>query len=148
MLKVRQINNEKELINISRNDIIDFLYTHLDRFRDEKVSIGKCIDYAFKKNGGTGGFVLTGHYDGRLVGVVVMNETGMEGFIPENILVYIAVDANIRGKGIGKQLINEAISRVNGDVKLHVEYDNPAKNLYERLGFTNKYAEMRFTKNK
>lgn len=77
-----------------------------------------------------------------------MNETGMEGFIPENILVYIAVDANIRGKGIGKQLINEAISRVNGDVKLHVEYDNPAKNLYERLGFTNKYAEMRFTKNK
>lgn len=49
MLKVRQINNEKELINISRNDIIDFLYTHLDRFRDEKVSIGKCIDYAFKK---------------------------------------------------------------------------------------------------
>ena len=112
MLKVRQINNEKELINISRNDIIDFLYTHLDRFRDEKVSIGKCIDYAFKKNGGTGGFVLTGHYDGRLVGVVVMNETGMEGFIPENILVYIAVDANIRGKGIGKQLINEAISQI------------------------------------
>ena len=70
MLKVRQINNEKELINISRNDIIDFLYTHLDRFRDEKVSIGKCIDYAFKKNGGPGGFVLTGHYDGRLVGEI------------------------------------------------------------------------------
>lgn len=148
MLKVRQINNEKELTDITRNDIIDFLYTHLDRFRDEKVSIGKCIDYAFKKNGGTGGFILTGHYDGRLVGIVIMNETGMEGFIPENILVYIAVDTNLRGKGIGKQLINEVISRVNGDIKLHVEYDNPAKNLYERLGFTSKYAEMRFTKNK
>ena len=148
MLEVSQINNEKELTNITRDEIINFLHKHLDRFRDDKVSIGKCLDYAFKKNGGTGGFVLTGYLDGRLAGIVVMNETGMQGFIPENILVYIAVDANFRGKGIGKQLITEAISRVDGDIKLHVEYDNPAKNLYERVGFSTKYAEMRFTKNK
>ncbi|MDK2978441.1 MAG: hypothetical protein PWP52_1155, partial [Bacteroidales bacterium] len=32
------------------------------------------------------------------------------------------------------------------DVKLHVEYDNPAKRLYERLGMTTKYAEMRLKK--
>lgn len=148
MLKFKQINNENELTNISRDEIIDFLHTHLDRFRDDKVSIGKCLDYAFTKNGGKGGFVLLGYYDDRLVGIVVMNETGMEGFIPENILVYIAVDASLRGKGIGGQLINEAIGRAKGDVKLHVEYDNPAKRLYERVGFTTKYAEMRFTKKK
>ena len=148
MLKVKQINNESELASISREDIINFLHTHLDKFRDDKVSIGKCLDYVFKKNGGRGGFILTGHYDGNLAGIVVMNETGMQGFIPENILVYIAVDANLRGKGIGKKLLNEAVSRADGDVKLHVEYDNPAKNLYEREGFTTKYAEMRFNKNK
>ena len=34
---------------------------------------------------------------------------------------------------------------VEGDTKLHVEYDNPAKRLYERLGFENKYAEMRWS---
>ncbi|MDD2549810.1 MAG: GNAT family N-acetyltransferase [Bacteroidales bacterium] len=148
MLKVRQINNEQELTDISRDDIINFLYAHLDRFRDDKVSIGKCLDYAFKINGGTGGFVLAGYVDGRLAGIVIMNKTGMQGFIPENVLVYIAVDADMRGKGIGKRLIEEVINRVDGDIKLHVEYDNPAKNLYERAGFTNKYAEMRFTKNK
>jgi ribosomal protein S18 acetylase RimI-like enzyme len=34
----------------------------------------------------------------------------------------------------------------NGDIALHVEYDNPAKNLYERAGFTSKYIEMRYNK--
>jgi len=146
MLSIKQINSEEELIDISREQIIDFLYEHLDRFRDTKEAIGKCLDYAFSTQEGKGGFVLTGYYEDRLAGIVVMNETGMEGYIPENILVYIAVDDSLRGKGIGKQLIEEAINRSKGDVKLHVEYDNPAKRLYERIGFTTKYAEMRYVK--
>lgn len=148
MLSVKQFNKEEELIDVSREEIIEFLHTHLDRFRDTKEAIGKCLDYAFTKGSGKGGFVLTGHYDGRLVGIVVINKTGMEGYIPENILVYIAVDASLRGKGIGRQLMEEALNRAEGDVKLHVEYDNPAKRLYERIGFTTKYAEMRYTKKK
>jgi ribosomal protein S18 acetylase RimI-like enzyme len=148
VLKVKQINNESELKDISKGEIIDFLYNHLDRFRDDKDSIGKCLDYAFSKNVGKGGFILTGYFNDRIVGIVVMNKTGMQGFIPENILVYIAVDSSLRGKGIGRKLVEEAVSRAEGDVKLHVEHDNPAKRLYERMGFTSKYAEMRFVKNK
>ena len=75
-----------------------------------------------------------------------MNRTGMDGYIPENILVYIAVDAAKRGNGIGKQLMEAAIDRSQGDIALHVEYENPAKRLYERIGFGSKYAEMRFYK--
>jgi len=86
--------------------------------------------------------------DEQLVGVVIMNNTGMSGYIPDVILVYIAVDSKFRGKGYGKKLCLNAIENAEGDVKLHVEYDNPAKGLYEHIGFTNKYAEMRFLKNK
>ncbi|MDD2413380.1 MAG: GNAT family N-acetyltransferase, partial [Bacteroidales bacterium] len=68
-------------------------------------------------------------------------------FIPENILVYIAVDGQYRGKGFGAEIIKEAIKNTKGNIKLHVEYDNPAKRLYERLGFTSKYAEMRLENN-
>ncbi|MDI6402772.1 GNAT family N-acetyltransferase, partial [Balneolaceae bacterium ANBcel3] len=70
----------------------------------------------------------------------------MSGFVPDNLLVYIAVDASTRGRGIGKSLMENAIEMADGDVALHVEPDNPAKRLYERIGFTNKYLEMRFKK--
>jgi ribosomal protein S18 acetylase RimI-like enzyme len=70
----------------------------------------------------------------------------MEGYIPENILVYIAVHESTRGKGYGKQLMQKAIEIAEGDIALHVEPDNPARFLYEKLGFTNKYLEMRFSK--
>jgi ribosomal protein S18 acetylase RimI-like enzyme len=70
----------------------------------------------------------------------------MAGYIPENILVYIAVHAKTRGKGYGKKLMNKAIELADGDIALHVEPNNPAKFLYEKLGFENKYLEMRLKK--
>ncbi len=131
---------------LTRDEFVDFMHEHLDKFRDPKEAISKCLDYAFSDEPGLGGFCLAGFDDGKLIGGVIMNKTGMSGYIPENILVYVAVDRSTRGKGYGGQLCKRAIELSEGDVKLHVEYDNPAKRLYERLGFTNKYAEMRFNK--
>ncbi len=67
----------------------------------------------------------------------------MKEYIPENILVYIAVHRDQRGKGLGKKLMNETLLYAKGDIALHVEHDNPAKFLYEKIGFDNKYLEMR-----
>jgi GNAT superfamily N-acetyltransferase len=91
--------------------------------------------------------VLLALEDDEPVGALVMNDTGMAEFIPENILVYIAVNAEKRGKGIGKALIEKAFELAKGNIALHVEYDNPAKRLYERLGFISKYAELRWQRN-
>jgi len=104
------------------------------------------MDYAFSDAEGKGGFILAGYWENKLVGALIMNKTGMSGYVPENILVYVAVDAKMRGKGIGAQIIKKSFELAEGDVKLHVEYDNPAKRLYERLGMKNKYAEMRLKK--
>ncbi len=148
MLKIEVIRKEEDFdqLSISRDDYVDFLYKHLDRFRDEKSAINKCLDFAFEKHGGLGGYMLAGINDGKLVGALVMNKTGMSEFIPENILVYVAVHESMRGKGFGREIIKKALDMAKGKVKLHVEYDNPAKRLYERVGFESKYAEMRYDK--
>ncbi|OFX84847.1 MAG: GNAT family N-acetyltransferase [Bacteroidetes bacterium GWF2_33_16] len=144
MLQIKEIRNTNDFSpELTQDKFINFLHEHLDRFTDPKEQIKKSIDYAFSNAEGKGGFLLAGFWDEKLVGCLVMNNTGMEGYIPENILVYVAVDAKYRGKGIGSDIIKRSFELAKGDIKLHVEYDNPAKKLYERLGMTTKYAEMR-----
>lgn len=130
-----------------KEKVVNFLYDHLDEYGDAKEDIMKAIHYAQKETASHGGFIVVGEIDGQIVGSVVINRTGMEGYIPENILVYIAVDGSQRGKGIGKKLMQKAIDLAQGDIALHVEPDNPARHLYTKLGFTSKYLEMRL-KNK
>ena len=131
------------LTTLEKQRIITFLYEHLDEYGDTKKSIGNAIDYAMSSYPLSGGFLVTAEDDGEIVGAVVMNKTGMKGYIPENILVYIAVHKDYRGKGIGKELMSKTLHYAKGDVALHVEPDNPALKLYEKFDFTNKYLEMR-----
>ena len=132
---------------LQKQEIADFLFVALGQYGDPKEDILKCLDYALSIHPHQGGFVLLARENGAIKGTVVVNHTGMEGYIPENILVYIAVDSDTRGQGLGTRLMEKAVGLAKGDVALHVEYDNPAKRLYERVGFTSKYAEMRFKKN-
>ena len=125
------------------NKIAEFLYQHLDQFGDTKEDILKCLNYALSRYGHQGGFVVLAKEGEDIAGAVVINKTGMEGYIPENILVYIAVHKDQRGKGLGKELMKRTIATAKGNIALHVEPNNPAKHLYEKLGFTNKYLEMR-----
>lgn len=130
-----------------QQEIIDFLYTQLGKYGDAKEDIKKCLQFAIGDSAKhTGGFVLILKEEQTLKGITIVNETGMSGYIPENLLVYIAVHQNQRGKGVGKKLMLKAIELAKGDIALHVEPDNPAKKLYEKLGFENKYLEMRFKK--
>lgn len=146
MLDIKKINNEDDFnkIGISREQFVNFLFTYLDKFGDPKEDIQKCLDYAFSDEKSAGGYALAAFYQNKFVGALIMNNTGMSGYIPEWILVYIAVDSEYRGKGFGGEIVREAFKHSKGKVKLHVEYENPAKRLYERLGFVSKYAEMRY----
>jgi len=126
-------------------EVASFLFTHLDQYGDKKEDIIKCLNYALSTEDGKGGFVVTARSStGSIVGAVVVNDTGMSGYIPENILVYIAVDRSQRGLGVGKKLMKATMDNAKGAIALHVEPDNPARHLYAKVGFTNKYLEMRY----
>lgn len=143
-MNIKTFNSLNKPSAEEKKETIEFLFQHLENFGDPQKDIEKAVNYSLQESNTYGGFVLTAKEADKVIGAVVVNRTGMDGYIPENILVYIATHKQQRGKGIGKQLMNKAIEEAQGDIALHVEPDNPAKFLYEKIGFTNKYLEMRY----
>lgn len=137
----------KDTVNEERKkEVADFLFNHLDQFGDEHDAIMRCINFALDEETKFGGFILVSEEADKITGAVIINKTGMAGYIPENILVYIAVHKDYRGKGLGKDLMLKTFDKAEGSIKLHVEPENPARFLYEKLGFTSKYLEMRLNR--
>lgn len=146
MITIQKFDKNQEFAFGQQVEVNEFLYKSLQEYGDPKEDINAAMDYALGEENSPGGFVLVANDGDKIVGSVVVNRTGMKKYIPENILVYIATDAACRGKGIGKKLMETAIEHAEGSIALHVEPNNPAKGLYEKLGFTNKYLEMRYIK--
>ena len=126
------------------DELAQFLHQNMKPYEDTVPDIMHALRYALSEQEAMGGFILVAADGERVVGSVVILDTGMSGYIPEHVLVFVGVRPELRGRGIGGWLVKEALARCHGDVKLHVEYDNPAKRLYERIGFDSKYAEMRY----
>lgn len=127
-----------------RDVVARFFHETMKPYNDTLEDVQSALSYALEEGQGAGGFLMLTHRVERLLGALLMLRTGMAGYVPENILLFVTVDPSTRGQGIGGRLIERSIAECDGNVKLHVEYDNPAKRLYERLGFTTKYAEMRY----
>jgi len=126
-----------------REGLVRFFHDHMKPYEDEVPDIEDALDYAFSPSDRAGGFLVLAGGGEELVGALLMLRTGMSGYVPPNILLFVGVRDDLRGRGLGGRIIARALEECEGDVKLHVEYDNPAKRLYERIGFTTEYAEMR-----
>jgi [ribosomal protein S18]-alanine N-acetyltransferase len=146
-ISIRPIHSESGLPDgITRAAFVAFLAEHLEPYGDPPHHIDASIEYAFSESDGRGGVLFAAMEGNSLVGAMIVNHTGMGGYIPEHHLVYVAVDSSRRGLGIGSKLIAALREECPGNIALHVEYDNPARGLYEHLGFTSKYAEMRLNR--
>ncbi len=144
-IEIEKYDGSHKIPSIVRATTASFLHDQLGRFSDSVQHILAAMDYAMDVNPSKGGFVMIFKRVDEIIAAAVINRTGMSGYIPENILVYIAVATEERGKGLGNLLMQRILSEVEGDVALHVEPDNPARQLYEKIGFTNKYLEMRYS---
>lgn len=145
-LQLHEIQSQEDFPDwLALDALARFLHENMKPYEDKVTDIKRALEYALSQHEGMGGFILVAADGQDVVGSVVILDSGMSGFIPEHVLVFVGVRPDLRGQGIGAWLVREAIARCKGDVKLHVEYDNPAKRLYERIGFGNKYAEMRYT---
>ncbi|MEA3505177.1 MAG: GNAT family N-acetyltransferase [Bacteroidota bacterium] len=146
MTKTKTFSTTNKPNSEEKKSLIDFLFDNLQEYGDPKSDIEKAVNYALKETTSFGGFILVSYLKDEISGAVVINQTGMKDYIPENILVYIATHKNHRGEGIGKALMQKTIDLAKGSIALHVEPENPARFLYEKVGFSSKYVEMRYKK--
>ncbi len=145
-ITLHEVRSEEQCPNFTTwDELAEFLHHSLKPYQDTVADIRRGLRDAFRELDGGTGFVLIAEQQEEPVGALVMLRTGMAGYIPANLLLFVAVSPDQRGKGTGKRLVKRALELADGDVKLHVEYDNPAKGLYEAIGFETMYAEMRFT---
>jgi len=120
------IYNPKNLTETTEiSALTAFLFEHLGQYGDPEKDIRKAIEYALGIENKPGGTIVTAvdQQTGKLKGVCVVNKTG-----------------------IGKNIMQKVIETTDGDIALHCESENPARNLYEKLGFKSKYLEMRLKK--
>jgi len=144
-IRLHEIRNPKEIPPWTDHErIAGFFHETMRPWHDALPDVSRGLDHALTTTDDRSGFVLLAAQAEELAGGLAMLDTGMGGFVPKYLLLFVAVRPDLRGKGIGQTLVKQALSMCDGAVKLHVEYDNPAKRLYERLGFTTKYAEMRY----
>lgn len=128
------------------NRITNFLYEYSDEFRDSKRAIKKSILYAAKEIPGLGGYVFVMEEQSEILGAIVVNRTGMNEYMPENLLVYVAVKTGLRGNGIGKTLIKHTKKYCKGDIGTHINIKNPVAKLFEKQGFKLRNIEMRLVR--
>jgi len=77
----------------------------MGEYGDPKPIVRGAISHAFKEQSFFGGFVLTAYNDKKISGVVVVNQTGMQKYYPENLFMYFAVDKKNNGEAIRKGII-------------------------------------------
>jgi len=147
--QLRVVRNPNDLpTGLDLGQVACFFHETMKPFHDELHDVQAALDYAFVEGKGQGGYLALAHHGSTILGCVCMLNTGMGGYVPANILLFVSIAPETRGQGLGEHLIRFALDHCKGDVKLHVEYDNPAKRLYERMGFVSKYAEMRLVREK
>ncbi len=124
--------------------LVSFFHTTMEPWQDTRPDVSRALHDALDGTADrNGGFLMLAMQGTQLAGGLLMLETGMKGYIPENLLLFVSIQPEMRGQGLGRRLVETSLAACKGQVKLHVDFENPAKRLYERLGFKHVYAEMR-----
>lgn len=128
-----------------KSAVMNFLCEHTENA--SKANVREALEYALKNKPSFGGFVLTAHAGRQLIATVVVNRTGMEGYNPNNLFVYVTFHEDYRNdEMIMLQVLKKAIDLTDGDIALHVEPRNPVLKVYKKMGFEAQYLELRFNK--
>ncbi|NYJ26746.1 GNAT family N-acetyltransferase [Allomuricauda sp. ARW1Y1] len=126
----------------------NFLFDHQEGKKATKKAIRKAIQYSTKDIPGLGGYVFAMEEKDDILGLAVVNKTGMGDYIPENFLVFFVIHRDHRKNDIEKKLLDYTLQYCKGDVAVHITGENqyPNKEFFEEKGFKATHLEMRLNR--
>lgn len=129
-----------------KGSLVAFICQHTPN--TNKKDIIEALDYALKEKPSFGGFILAIKKDHAFIASIVVNSTGMQGYKPSNIFVYVTIhEDHQKDDRVLKEIMCKALDMSNGDVALHIDPQSPVIQLYQKLGFTQRTLELRRNKN-
>ena len=104
-------------IGISKKKaLIGFLCQYSEATWMDTTAIQKAIEYATKETPSFGGFILTAEEQGKIVAALIVNKTGMLGYMPEHIVVLRGILPTYKENPINNELIAKAMVLTKGDI--------------------------------
>ncbi|MEL6924677.1 MAG: hypothetical protein AAFO94_11585 [Bacteroidota bacterium] len=142
MIKETLYNAFTKIGTLEKKRIINFLYRNIENTNVSEADVIRGVEYAVKEIASFGGYVLVLEDETQLLGVAVINHTGMEGNSPKSVLVQIATSNNYEDGNLLKQLVDRVIHHCDGELGLQILPDNPAIAHFENFGFKQEFVVM------
>ena len=128
---------------LEKSKLVNFLGANTENGHYDKHEITMAIECALKERPSLGGFILTVKEKGELLGALVVNTTSMEARNPKHRLSLFAIARTHRHNGVAQHLLTKATQQTNGSLAIQLEPGNGEVSFFEKLGFKEKYVEMR-----
>lgn len=110
---------------------IKLLKPYDDSYESTKDAIENAVKY---------GLLYVVLKDEKLVGISVVVNFRLNGFIPTYHNAYLGIDKKHQRKGLAKRVVELSIRDAGGEMSLHVDLDNKAAEaLYSKLGYKHLY---------
>lgn len=98
--------------------LVNFLCAVNDIPTDEKNNITQSIDYALRDMASFGGFIVSLEKEHQFFGAVIVNKSGMGGWLPEHLVVVHGVAPVLAQEEIIALLLKEADKYTRGNIAI------------------------------
>lgn len=117
-----------------KTELIKFLSDYPENRELNSSTLVHLIDYALKEIHSFGGFIVTEEKDKEIIGAMVVNNTGMHGYMPNNLIVASAFVPGLLKTGSKKRLIQKIMYITKGDTAYLINNDIEKEVLPKNLG--------------
>ena len=134
MTSTKLYNSFPRMSYQKKTNLINFICDYQEDTSLDKPTIAHLVDSALKEVSSFGGFVVTEEKQEEVLGVMIVNNTGMEGYMPNNLIVLGAFLPNIGKEGSKKRILQKIMHLTRGEAALIIKASDNSENSLRNLG--------------